>query len=107
MLGRDLVGPALDRRTLDLDGAAAVAADQVVVMALGAAPVRRFAVSGPEYVDLPRVGQRLEGPVDSGQADGLTGGPELLVDLLGGPEVVEILERRRYRRTLTGRACSD
>jgi len=64
-------------------------------MALRAPPVRRLAVGRAQYVDLAGVGERLQSPVNRGQADGLARAAELLVDLLGGPEVVEIVERGR------------
>ena len=50
MLRGDRPGPALDGRTLDLDGPAAAAADQVVVMGVGAAAVDRLAVLGAQRV---------------------------------------------------------
>jgi hypothetical protein len=44
----DVVSPPLDGGALDLDGAATVAADQVVVVAHRAAPVGGFAVVGAD-----------------------------------------------------------
>ena len=49
--------------------AAAAAADQVVVVRVGAAPVDRLAVLGAQHVDLAGVGEPLQGPVDRGQPD--------------------------------------
>ena len=52
VLGGDRAGPALDGRALDLDGRAALAADEVVVVRVGAAAVDRLAVLGAQHVDL-------------------------------------------------------
>lgn len=51
------VGPPLDRGALDLDGATAPTADQVVVVSLAAGPVRRFAGVSHQDVGRPRVDQ--------------------------------------------------
>ena len=47
-----LSSPTLDGGTLDLDGAPAASADQVVVVVVGAPAVHRLAVVGAEDVDL-------------------------------------------------------
>ena len=61
VLGGDGVGPALDGRTGDLDGTAAAAADQVVVVAVGAAAVGGLAVRVPQRVQLAGLGQTTAG----------------------------------------------
>lgn len=49
VLSGDLVGPAFDGGSFDFDGGAALPADEVVVVAVGAAsPVERFAACGLE-----------------------------------------------------------
>ena len=98
------LGPALDGRALHLDGGAAGAADQVVVVRVGAAAVDRLAVLGAQQVDLAGLGQPLQGPVDRGQADGLAASPEQLVDLLRGAEVGEGAQGLDDRAPLPGRA---
>src|SRR6185312_7809952 len=87
---RDGLRPRLDRGSLDLDGRAAPPAHQVVVV-LGARapPVDGLARVGAEHVDLAAVGQRLQGAVHGGEADAVAAAAQLLVDLLGGAEVVD------------------
>ena len=58
VLGGDGAGPALDRRALDLDGRPAGAADEVVVVRVGAAAPDGLAVLVAQHVDLAGVGQR-------------------------------------------------
>src|SRR5690606_27385859 len=66
----DGVRPALDGGARDLDGPAAVAADQVVVVLLGAAgPVDGLALVGAQHVDLARVAERLQRPVHGRETD--------------------------------------
>jgi hypothetical protein len=48
MFVSDVVGPPLDNGALDFDGTAAVAADEVVVVAHRAASVGSFAVVGAD-----------------------------------------------------------
>ena len=84
----DAVGPAFNSGAFDLDGAAAVPADEVVVVAHGAAPIGRLTVVGADQVDLVGVGHHLEGAVDGGQPDVLPVLAEVIVDLAGGAEVV-------------------
>jgi hypothetical protein len=88
VLGCDRPGPPLHGRTLDLDGPAAAAADQVVV-GVGAAPVDRLTVLGAQHVHLAGVGEPLQGPVDGGQPDRVAAPAEQVVDLLGRAEVLE------------------
>ena len=59
--GGDGAGPLLHGRALDLDGGAAGAADQVVVVGGAAAAVDALAGLGAQRVDLAGVGQRLQG----------------------------------------------
>ena len=104
MLGRHRPGPALDGRSLDLDGGAAAAADEVVVVSVRAAPVDRLAVLRPQHVDLAGLRQLLQGAVHRGQADRLAAAPQQVVDLLGRPEVRERGERLGDRAPLPGGA---
>ena len=89
------VGPLLHRRAGHLDGPAAAAADQMVVVAGRAAPVGGLAVGGPQRVQLAGVGHRLQGAVDRGQPDPLAQPAQLVVDLLRGPELVASSARIR------------
>jgi hypothetical protein len=84
----DVVGPPLDGGAFDLDGASAVAADEVVVVAHRAASVGGFAVAGADQVELAGVGHHQQGAVDGCQPNVLTLVAEVVVDLTGGTEVV-------------------
>ena len=95
VLRGDPCGPALDRRVLDLDGAPAGAADQVVVVRAAAAPVDRLAVVGAQHVDLAVVGQGLQAAVDGGQPDRVAARRAAGVQVLGAAEVVELVEELR------------
>ena len=98
----DRAGPPLHGGTLDLDRATAAAADEVVVVGVGAAAVDRLAGLG-EDVDLPGLGHRLQGAVDRREADRLPVGAQRLVDLLRAAEVVGRRELGRDRATLSRR----
>lgn len=89
MLAGDRGRPAFDGRTLHLDGAAAMATHEVVVMSARASAIDRLAVVASERVDLPVLGQQLHRPVDGGQADRLAPLRQQVVQLLGGAEVVD------------------
>jgi hypothetical protein len=84
----DVVGPPLDGGAFDLDGAAAVAADEVVVVPHRAASVGSFAVAGADQVELAGVGHHQQGAVDGCQPNVLTFVAEVVVDLAGRAEVV-------------------
>lgn len=84
MLVGDMVGPPLDGGSLDLDGAPAVAADEmVVVVAVG---LRRLVAGDPipgvNALHQPQVGERLERAVDGGDPDRTAGPAQLVVDVL-------------------------
>jgi hypothetical protein len=64
VFGGDLLGPPLDRGAGDLARAAAVAADEVVVMTAGTAAVVGLAAVEAQHIDLAGVGERLERAVD-------------------------------------------
>jgi hypothetical protein len=96
MLVSDVVGPPLDSGALDLDGTAAVAADEVVVVAHRAASVGGFAVVGADQVELAGVGHHQQRAVHSCQPDVLALVPEIVVDLTGRAEVVGAGEQAGY-----------
>jgi hypothetical protein len=95
MLVGDVVGPPLDGGAFDLDGASAVAADEVVVVPHRAASVGSFAVTGADKVELAGVGHHQQGAVDGCQPDVLTLVAEIVVDLAGGAELVGAGEQVR------------
>ena len=70
-------GPAAEDRigdieTVDLDGAPARAADEVVVMLAPGTPAEQvLAVGCPQDVDVVALGERLERPVDGCETDAL------------------------------------
>jgi hypothetical protein len=95
MLVGDVVGPPLDGGAFDLDGASAVAADEVVVVTRRTASVGGFAVAGADQVELAGVGHHQQGAVHGCQPDALTLVAEVVVDLAGGAEVVGAGEQVR------------
>jgi hypothetical protein len=97
-------GPALDGGAGDLDRTTADPADQVMVVPGRTAPVRHFAVTGPQRVDLAALSHRLQGPVDGGQPDPVAALAEQVVDLLRGTEIVQVGQDRVHRRPLPGAA---
>ena len=92
MLGGDAGGPAFDRRALDLDGASAPSAHEVVVVRGGAAAVDGFTVVGAQHVDGAVPGERLQGAVHRCEADRLTVGAQLRVQILRGAELAAAVE---------------
>ncbi len=100
---RDAVRPRLDFGSFDLDGPSAVAAHQMMVMAVGGtAAVEGLTVVAPQHVDLATVGEDLQMPVDGGQADGLAGVAQVRVQVLGAGEGVDLGERGGDGIALTG-----
>ena len=89
----DVVGPSLDGGAFDLDGASAVAADEVVVVPHRAASVGGFAVAGADQVELAGAGHHQQGAVDGCQPNVLTLVAEVVVDLAGRAEVVSAGEQ--------------
>src|SRR5690349_3003368 len=75
------------------------------MVAGAAAPVEHLAVVAAERVDLGRVHQRLQVPVDGGQADLVAAPGQDVVDLLSTGEPVEVVQDRADSPALTGVAC--
>lgn len=73
---------------MHLDDRAAVAADQVVVMAVGAGAVGSLAIGTTDRVDLVVLFEAAEVAVDGGQSDLV----EPFVQLLGGQGAVALLQ---------------
>jgi hypothetical protein len=88
MLIGDVVGPPLNGGAFDLDGASAVAADEMVVVPHRAASVGSFAVASTDQVELAGVDHHQQGAVHGCQPDVLTLMAEVVVDLAGCAEVV-------------------
>src|SRR5690242_1003003 len=107
VLGGHLVGPSLDGRALDLDGAAATAAHEVVVVVRRAGAVDGLALVGAQDVDGAGLDHRLERPVDRGEAHARTGLAQPGVHRLGRGEVVGPLEQLCDRSLLPGRLARD
>jgi hypothetical protein len=88
MLIGDVVGPPLDGGAFDLDGASAVAADEMVVVPHRAASVGSFAVAGPDQIEVAGIDHHQQGAVHGCQPNVLTLVAEIVVDLAGRAEVV-------------------
>lgn len=101
VLVADLTTPLAERAVVYLDDRAAVAADQVVVMAMGAGTIGRLAVRTANRVDLVVLFEAAEVAVDRGEADLV----ESLVELLRGQGAVALLQLLDDRRALDCRAA--
>jgi hypothetical protein len=103
VLRGDGLRPLLHGGTLDLDGLAADAADQMVmVVTRRAAPVDGLTLGRAQDVDLAGVGEGLERAVDGGQPYRVAPVLEHVVQVLGAAELVDLVERRSDRRPLPG-----
>jgi len=92
VFGGDVGRPLLDLAVADLDGRPAAAADQVVVMMIGATAIHRLAGVVAQRVEQARGGHRLQRPVHGGQPDVLAALPQFVVhfSLLALPKKVRI-----------------
>ena len=101
----DALRPLLDRAALDLHAAPAIAAGQVVVVHGGPAlAVQQLAAGVPDGVHAALLAERLQVPVDGGQAHVLALAAQLGVDLLGTAEAGQPGQRRGQRLRLPGPA---
>jgi hypothetical protein len=100
------VGPSLDRRSRDLDRTTADAADQMMMMPGRAATVRGLTIVGSDGVEIACLAHELQGSVDRGQADAFIVMSQIVMYLLGRPEVVPIGQDLLDRRSLPGPALS-
>src|SRR4051794_38803273 len=99
--GRD---PPLERRRRHLDRRAAGAADEVMVVLLGAAaPVGRLTAGAAHDVDQTGFAQPLECPIDAGQPDRLPLGPQPRVQVLCRDEGRDVGECRQHGTLRLGR----
>ena len=104
MLLRDAVEPGAELAVVQLDDAVALGADEVMVVALGAAAVAELAGAVREDVDDALVREEPERPVDGREPEALAAGPQALVELLGRHVVGLREELREHGRALPGGA---
>jgi hypothetical protein len=102
----DRVCPVLNSRTLDLDGAPAGSAHQVVVVPPAAPAIERLAVVHAQDVDLAGVGKALQRAVDRRQPDAVASAADHAVDLLRAAEAVQLGQGRAHGQPLPGRSVS-
>src|SRR5687767_5514873 len=100
------IGPSLDSRSGDFDSTATCAADQMVMVASRAAAIRRLTLVSSDRVDITCFSHQLQGPIDRGQADACAMMAQIVVNLLGGSEVMSIRQDLLDRRPLPGFALS-
>lgn len=101
VLGCHLLAPVVELTTVQLDHFAAVAADQVVVMAMTARPIGELSVRSANRIDLSLFGQPIEIAVDGREADRV----EPAVQLLRGQRFVALPQLRDDRGLLLGASC--
>jgi hypothetical protein len=104
---RDLGGPGLHSRSLDLDRTAAAPAHEVMMMTSGASAVSRLAVVGSDGVQQVGPDHQLEGSIDGGEADSSAGVAEVVVNLARCAELVCPTEHLFHCGTLAGFALRD
>ena len=100
------VGPSLDRRARDLDRPAADAADQMMMVPRRATAVRRLTLVGSDGVEITCIGHELQRPIDRSQADAFAVMSQIVMNLLGGPEVMSIRQDLLDGGPLPGLALS-
>src|SRR5262249_50413921 len=106
VLACDAVGPRLHGRSGDLDGPAAGATHQMMVVVAAALPEQLLAAGQPHDVDLAGVGHRLQSAIDRGQTDALATPAQQPMQLLGAAEVVDVCQQRGDRIALPGVALT-
>lgn len=102
-----VVAHFLDRTALDLLGAPARPADEVMMVTLwrrSAVAVGRLTVRGVDHVDHPVVGERLQVPIDGRQPHCVTVGTQSRIDVLGTAEPAGRTQSVLHGRALPGRA---
>ena len=93
VLGGEFVRPAFHCRAFNLHGFAAVPADQVVVVRGGTAgPVDGFTFVRHQDIHFTRIGECLQGAVDSGQADLGAVSPQRRVEVLSAAKAVALVQ---------------
>ena len=89
----NIVGPLNDGLAGDFDGASTRAAQEVVVVLLGALQIDRLAVLARQDVHLAGVHHESESPVDRTESDVVSAPSQHGMDLLRAAEVVELREQ--------------
>ena len=89
----NIVGPLNDGLTGDFDGASTRAAQEVMVVLLGALQIDRLAVLARQDVHLAGVHHESESPVDRTESDVVPAPSQHGMDLLGAAEIVELREQ--------------
>jgi hypothetical protein len=97
-----LFRPSLDRRTIHLDGRAAVSADQVMVVAAPTPTEQLLAAGQAHGVNLARLCEYLQRSVHGRQPDLRVAVQEGEVQLLGGAEVADLIEQGENFAPLAG-----
>ena len=82
VLGGNPGRPLLRGSGVDLDGAPTAVADEVVVVGRRAVPEGQLAAGSAPGVDLAVLRQRLEHPIDRGQAGAVSSGAQIGMELL-------------------------
>jgi hypothetical protein len=85
----DLTAPLSERAVMNFYDRAAVTADQVVMVTVGARAVGRFAVRAADRIDLAVLFEATEVAVNGGKPDLV----ESLVQLLRGQRTLALLQR--------------
>ena len=98
----DAGGPTLDLIGVDLNGASALAADQVMVVAGGAGAKQRLAVGRADAVGILVGGEVGERSIDGGQPNRRPVCVQHLVQLLGTDKPDRLAERVTYGVFLPG-----
>jgi hypothetical protein len=83
MLAGHLIGPGFHLFGLDFQGQTTFLADQVVMVAGCAGPIKELALFAGELISLSGLGQIGQIPVNSGQSDGIAMPEQFRMQLLG------------------------
>src|SRR5680860_903337 len=103
VLGRHVLRPRFDRIRFDLHRKSAIAADQVVMMVVGAArAVQALALRRLQRVGTSLGGKVGERPIDGGQSDGRAGGVQGGMEALGANKALAGAERSAHSLALPG-----
>jgi hypothetical protein len=103
----DLSRPGFHSWSLDLYRTTAAPANEVVMVAGGAAAVSRLTVVSSDGIQLVGAGHQLEGPVDRGEADARAGVTQVVVDLPCRAELVCPAEHFFHGGALAGFSLGD
>ena len=102
MLRGEAIGTPLNGRSLDLDRRAAAPADQVMVVGTPTSAVELFTRGQPHRVDVARIDEKLKRSIDGREPDLRAPAAEIVMELLGRTEVVQLLQQGKHLAPLTG-----